>query len=63
MKLVYRGQLNLLTGEPAVHDTTYTKKMHFRVYDGSEATTPLWQTKPDGVDVTVNADGSFEVIF
>ena len=59
VKLVYRGQLNLLTGEPAVHDTTYTKKMHFRVYDGSEATTPLWQTKPDGVDVTVNADGSF----
>ena len=58
-KLVYRGQLNLLTGEPAVHDTTYTKKMHFRVYDGSEATTPLWQTKPEGVDVTVNADGSF----
>ena len=59
VKLVYRGQLNLLTGEPAVHDTTYTKKMHFRVYDGSEATTPLWQTKPEGVDVTVNADGSF----
>ena len=59
VKLVYRGQLNLLTGEPAVHDTTYTKKMHFRVYDGSEATPPLWQTKPEGVDVTVNADGSF----
>ena len=63
VKLVYRGQLNLLTGEPAVHDTTYTKKMHFRVYDGSEATTPLWQTKPDGVDVTVNADGSFVYAF
>ena len=59
VKLVYRGQLNLRNGEPARNNTTYVKKMHFRVYDGSEATTPLWQTKPEGVDVTVNADGSF----
>jgi hypothetical protein len=57
VKLVYRGQLNLLTGEPAVHSTTYTKKMHFRVYDGAEATAPLW--KIDDQEVTVNADGSF----
>jgi hypothetical protein len=63
VKLVYRGQLNLLTGDPAVNDTTYTKKMHFRVYDGSEATTPLWQTGNEGVDVTVNADGSFVYSF
>ncbi len=62
-KLVYRGQLNLLTGDPAVNDTTYTKRMHFRVYDGSEATTPLWQTGDAGVDVTVNADGSFVYSF
>ena len=56
-KLVYRGQLNLLTGEPAVNNLAYTKKMHFRVYDGAEATTPLWSI--DNQDVTVNADGSF----
>lgn len=56
-KLVYRGQLNLLTGEAATHSGTYTKKMHFRVYDGAEATTPLWSI--DNQDVTVNADGSF----
>lgn len=31
--------------------------MHFRVYDGAEATTPLW--KIDDQEVTVNADGSF----
>ena len=62
-KLVYRGQLNLLTGDPAVHSSTYTKRMHFRVYDGSEATTPLWQTGNAGVDVTVNADGSFVYSF
>ena len=37
--------------------------MHFRVYDGSEATTPLWQTGNEGVDVTVNADGSFVYSF
>jgi hypothetical protein len=56
-KLVYRGQLNLLTGEPATSDSTYTKTMHFRVYDGAEATTPLWSI--DDQEVTVNADGSF----
>ncbi len=56
-KLVYRGQLSRLTGEPATNDTTYEKKMHFRVYDSMEATTPLW--KIDDQIVTVNADGSF----
>ena len=56
-KLVYRGQLNLLTGEPAVNNIAYTKTMHFRVYDGAEATTPLWSI--DNQEVTVNADGSF----
>ena len=60
-KLVYRGQLNLLTGAPATNDTSYTKKMHFRVYDSSEATTPLWSVN-DQV-VTVNADGSFVHMF
>jgi len=60
-KLVYRGQLNLLTGVPATNDTSYTKKMHFRVYDSSEATTPLWSIN-DQV-VTVNADGSFVHMF
>ena len=55
--LVYRGQLNLLAGGPAASDEKYTKKMHFRVYDGAEATTPLW--KIDDQEVTVNADGSF----
>ena len=58
-KLVYRGQLNLLTGDPAVHSSTYTKKMHFRVYDSSESTTPLWTTGEGGIEVTVNKDGSF----
>jgi len=61
VKLVYRGQLNLLTGDPAVHDSTYTKTMHFRVYDGSEAKTPLWSI--DNQEVTVNADGSFVYSF
>ena len=56
-KLVYRGQLNLLAGGPAASDEKYVKKMHFRVYDGAEATTPLW--KIDDQEVTVNADGSF----
>ena len=56
-KLVYRGQLNLLAGGPAANDSAYTKKMHFRVYDGAEATSPLW--KIDDQEVTVNADGSF----
>ena len=62
-KLVYRGQLNLLTGDPAVHSGTYTKKMHFRVYDSSESTTPLWTTGEGGIDVTVNKDGSFVQVF
>jgi len=56
-KLVYRGQLNLLTGKPATSDSTYPKTMHFRVYDGAEARTPLWSI--DNQTVTVNADGSF----
>lgn len=56
-KLVYRGQLNLLAGGPAENDETYVKRMHFRIYDGAEATTPLWSI--DDQDVTVNADGSF----
>ena len=57
VKLVYRGQLNLLTGEAAVNDEKYVKRMHFRVYDDAEAPTPLWSI--DDQDVTVNADGSF----
>ena len=57
VKLVYRGQLNLLAGGPAVNDQAYVKRMHFRVYDDAEATTPLWSI--DDQDVTVNADGSF----
>ena len=62
-KLVYRGQLDLLAGGPAASDTTYTKKMHFRVYDSSESTTPLWTTGEGGIDVTVNKDGSFVQVF
>ncbi len=57
VKLVYRGQLNLLAGGPAVNDQAYVKRMHFRVYDDAEAPTPLWSI--DDQDVTVNADGSF----
>ncbi len=59
--IVYRGQLNLLSGGAATNDTAYAKKMHFRVYDGPEATTPLWQT--NNIQVTVNADGSFVQAF
>ena len=59
--IVYRGQLNLLTGGPATSDSAYVKRMHFRVYDGAEASIPLW--KVDNVDVTVNADGSFVQAF
>jgi hypothetical protein len=59
--IVYRGQLALLTGGAATNDTAYVKKMHFRVYDGAEATEPLW--KVDNVDVTVNGDGSFVQAF
>ncbi len=60
-KLVYRGQLSRLTGEPATNDTAYEKTMHFRVYDSAEAATPLW--KIDDQQVTVNADGSFVHMF
>ena len=60
-RLVYRGQLDLLTGGPAANDTAYTKKMHFRVYDGEESATPLWKT--NDLQVTVNADGSFVQAF
>lgn len=59
-KIVYRGQLNLHAGGPAEHSATYTKTMHFRVYDGAEAVTPLW--KVDNLNVTVNGDGSFEAV-
>jgi hypothetical protein len=37
--------------------------MHFRVYDSSESTTPLWTTGEGGIDVTVNKDGSFVQVF
>lgn len=60
--IVYRGQLELLSGDgAATNDTAYVKTMHFRVYDGAEATVPLW--KVDNVQVTVNADGSFVQAF
>lgn len=59
--IVYRGQLNLLSGEAAESDEAYVKRMHFRVYDGAEASQPLW--KVDNIDVTVNADGSFVQAF
>lgn len=59
--IVYRGQLELLSGGAATNDAAYAKTMHFRVYDGSEATVPLW--KVDNVQVTVNADGSFVQAF
>ena len=61
-KLVYRGQLTLLgTDSPATDTQTYTKTMHFRVYDGESATTPVWQI--DNQTVTVNKDGSFMATF
>lgn len=59
--IVYRGQLARLTGGAATNDAAYVKRMHFRVYDGEEASVPLW--KVDNVDVTVNADGSFVQAF
>lgn len=59
--IVYRGQLNLLSGEPASNNDPYTKTMHFRVYDGESATEPLW--KVDRISVKVNADGSFITAF
>ncbi len=59
--IVYRGQLARLAGGAATNDAAYVKRMHFRVYDGAEATVPLW--KVDNLDVTVNADGSFVQAF
>ena len=59
--IVYRGQLNLLSGGAATNDAAYEKTMHFRVYDGAEATQPLWTAAPR--QVTVNADGSFVAAF
>ncbi len=61
--IVYRGQLNLLSGGPAASEdgTAYVKRMFFRVYDGEESVRPLWASEP--VDVTVNADGSFVQAF
>lgn len=59
--IVYRGQLNLRSGGPAVNDTTYAKTMHFRVYESEAAKTPLW--KIDNLAVNVNADGSFVAAF
>lgn len=60
--IVYRGQLNRRGQDlPADNPTTYQKKMHFKVYDGEESTTPLW--KADDLTVTVNADGSFVTSF
>jgi hypothetical protein len=61
-KLVYRGQLTKLgKDEPAVSEDKYEKKMHFRVYDGESAETPLWEAKDQ--PVTVNKDGSFVAAF
>ncbi|MBE6382101.1 MAG: hypothetical protein E7049_03690 [Lentisphaerae bacterium] len=60
---VYRGQLNTLSGRPAASDNgeTYTKTIHFRVYDSDSSTRPLWQS--GAKTVTVNADGSFVYAF
>ena len=61
-RLVYRGQLTKLgKDEPAVSEDKYEKKMHFRVYDGESAETPLWEAKDQ--PVTVNKDGSFVAAF
>jgi len=61
-RLVYRGQLTKLgKDEPAVSEDKYEKKMHFRVYDGESAETPLWEAKDQ--PVTVNKDGSFVATF
>ena len=60
--IVYRGQLELLSGDgAATNATAYVKTMHFRVYDDAEATVPLWQT--NNIQVTVNRDGSFVQAF
>ena len=61
-KLVYRGQLNLLGSEtPATDTQKYTKTMHFKVYDGESAVTPVWFA--NDMQVTVNKDGSFMAEF
>ena len=61
-RLVYRGQLTKLgKDEPAGSDDKFEKKMHFRVYDGESAETPIW--KVDNQTVTVNRDGSFVATF
>ena len=61
-KLVYRGQLNLLGSEtPATDTQKYTKTMHFKVYDGESAVTPVWFA--NDIQVTVNKDGSFMAEF
>ena len=61
-RLVYRGQLTKPgTEEPAGSDDKFEKKMHFRVYDGESAETPIW--KVDNQTVTVNRDGSFVATF
>ena len=42
--IVYRGQLELLSGDGAATNAmAYVKTMHFRVYDDAEAATPLWK--------------------
>ena len=61
-RLVYRGQLTKPgTEEPAGSDDKFEKKMHFRVYDGESAETPIW--KVDNQTVNVNKDGSFVATF
>ena len=61
-KLVYRGQFTKLGGtEAPTSEGTYTKTMHFRVYDGESAETPVWESPSQ--TVTVNKDGSFIATF
>ena len=61
-RLVYRGQLTKLgTDDVPASDESYTKTMHFRVYDDESAETPVW--KVDNQTVTVNKDGSFAATF
>ena len=61
-RLVYRGQLTKLgTDDVPASDESYTKTMHFRVYDDESAETPIW--KVDNQTVNVNKDGSFVATF
>ncbi|MBQ3345211.1 MAG: hypothetical protein IJG84_25205, partial [Kiritimatiellae bacterium] len=61
-RLVYRGQLTKLgTDDVPASDESYTKTMHFRVYDDESAETPVW--KADNQTVNVNKDGSFVATF